>query len=385
MLAASVATLFHGRIVYAQTTGTVDVTASAGSDSNPFLFAGANTEAASFRLEMIPTITHSDGRSDFKLRASAQHIEFSRRYKSAQNFGIDATASHRVNAAVDIKADLGMSSAVSISDFGVAPGGVGFEPNPDDVTLTGSRRRRTAYRLGSEVTYIVSGRDQLRWSSTANFVRTDRSVGLSEYDFVSHSIGYARKLNEGLSLGMAVTASLNDFKYTRFSDAELLSPQLAIEAKLNARLDLKASLGATFTRINLFTGKQSFTAFSGSGSICYKGNPGQGCLSAQRQVTPTILGGLRTYTSLGASYSLRVSEFDSFTANGSYGRASEPFLGGQRALRYIYTQARYERKFNQTLTGFVSAGYNDNSDSTISRKASVRAMLGVTYRFGASR
>jgi hypothetical protein len=381
---ASVTSAILPDVAYAETQGSVAASATTSYDSNPFLFAGADTETASFRLEMAPRITYDDERSRITLAGTAQHVEYARRYKSAQNFGLDLATKYRVTPLLEVTANAAIGSSISNSDAPLfSPD---LQPNPDvDVTLTGTRQRRTNFRVGSGLSYQISALDEIRWGTTANFVRSSGRGALNEYNLVTQNLGYARTVNENLTLGVGVTGSLSDFRYIRFGDAEILSPQIAIEARLSPRIDLQASGGATVTRINVATGKRSATGASGSATLCYTGPRTKSCFYGQRQATPTGFGGLRNLTSLGGSYSWRVSATDSFSAAGNYGYASEPLLGGQRAIKYLYVSGRYERRFRDNLVGFASTGYSDNSDASVPRKASVRASIGLTYRFGANR
>jgi hypothetical protein len=396
LLFASAASVFFAKPAFAETKASVDVSANASFDSNPFLFTGRDTETATFRLEATPVISHNVGASNFNLTGKAEITEYSQRYDAAVNLRADGVASHKVDSRLTVRASVGVSSAVSNSDIAnrniprpAAPDNQPapvFDPaNPgDDFSAIGIRQRQNSYRMGAGASYILSARDQITWSTNALLLRNDRQQGLSEYNFVSHNLGYNRQIDSRLSLGAVFIMSISDFRYVRFGDATTFSPQFSVKTKLNGRFDLSAFAGATITRVKLAVGERTSHGLSGSLNLCYREERNNACLSAQRQTAPASLGGVRVQNSISGSYSRRLSAADSISANASYSRANEPILGGQRAISFVTLQGRYERRFNARLFGHISGGYSDNYENGVPRRASIRGLLGVTYRFGVS-
>jgi hypothetical protein len=392
IIAMAVGSPFIAEEARAETQEKIAFSASTGFDSNPFLAAGKNREVAAFRLEMMPTIAHDDGLSQFRLAARAEHVEYLGKYKSAQNLGANLLAKHRIDERTEISATIAASSAISSTTIDalsedlppLAPG-EGTIPITDDITILGRQLRRTTYSAEASLLYRPSDNDQLRWSSSARLQRYSASSGLNEYNFLAHRIDYSRRLNANVDVGVMTEVAIGDFRYVRFGDSRLISPQLTAKARLNERFDLSGSVGATFSRIALLQGNRKSTAFSGNTALCYREERSSFCVNGQRQIAPTAIGGLRKLTSVGTSYSLRLSSVDTLQSGVSYSRASEPLVGGLRELESIRIFGRVDRRLNERMRLFASTGYTDNFDELTGKRSNVQGLLGVEIRFGSLR
>lgn len=377
---------------YAETTSDLKVSSSVGFDSNPFLGQNGNTEVASFRLELVPTVKKSDGVSEFTLSARAEHVEYSRRYDSAQNLGAQLSARTQVNERLEVSTQLTAASVVSTADnIGQQ---IGFEPNDpqapispvaNDITLIGSQQRRTSFGAQTTIQYRSGEYDQFRLSSNFDIQRYGDQSGLGNSNFVSHNLSYLRQMNENLSLGGAVEVSAGDFKYIQFGDSRTISPQFVINARLSSRLNVAGSFGATFTRVDLPTGQLNSTGFSGNGTLCYKGSKTGFCLNGQRQLVPSALGGLRTQTSIGTSYSRRLSTKDTIQAGASVSRASAPLAGGFEKFNSVRIYGNYQRRLTERLSLTGSTSYTNSKQRLNTNNQNFQALLGISYKFGQSR
>lgn len=393
----------HGRIVagaaalllvspaYAQTGSDVAVTASTAYDSNPFLAFGGDTDVASFRLELAPSIYRSDGISSLKVSGRIEHVEYMRLYDSAQNLSANVSASHRINERLDVSAAVAISSSISTTDF-AGPIGGGEELGPDDlplpiendITLLGDRQRRNSAAADASLRYTPSEFDEIRWSSS---VRANRygSARLEDSDYASQRLAYSRRINSGFTIGGIVDASVSNLKDGRIGDAKTLSPQLSVSAMLGTRLQASGSFGLSFTRTELAAGRDTSTAITGNGSLCYKGSLSNFCLTGLRQVLPSAIGGVRKQTSIGTTYSLRLSERETVQLGGNYSTASAPLAGPGGDFESIRGYARYERRLNERTRLFASAGYSDTSDDLGVRRSNVQGAVGITFKFGSTR
>jgi hypothetical protein len=372
----------------AQTGSDVAVTATTAYDSNPFLAFGGDTEVASFRLELAPSVYRSDGISSIKVSGRVEHVEYMRLYDSAQNLSANVSASHRINERVDVAATVSISSSISTTDFS-GPVGDGEQLGPDDlplpidndITLLGDRQRRNSAAADASLRYTPSEFDEIRWSSS---VRANRygSARLEDSDYASQRIAYSRRINRGLLIGGLIDASVSNFKDGRIGDAKTLSPQLSASAMLGSRLQASGSVGLSFTRTELATGRDSSTAITGNASICYKGSLSNFCLNGQRQVLPSAIGGVRKQTSIGTTYSLRLSERETVQFGGNYSTASAPLTGVGGDFESIRSYARYERLLSERTRLFASAGYSDTSDDLGIRRSNFQGAIGITFKFG---
>ncbi len=144
-----------------------------------------------------------------------------------------------------------------------------------------------------------------------------------------------------------VDASVSNFKDGRIGDAKTLSPQLSVSAMLGSRLQASGSFGVSFTRTQLAVGHDTSTAMTGNASLCYKGSLSNFCLNGLRQVLPSAIGGVRKQTSIGTTYSLRLSERETVQLGGNYSTASAPLAGTGGDFESIRGYARYERLLNE--------------------------------------
>lgn len=391
LIVAGAAALLLASPTLAQTGSDVSVTASTAYDSNPFLAFGGDTEVASFRLELAPSIYRSDGISSLKVSGRVEHVEYMRLYDSAQNLSANVSASHRINERLDVSAVVAISSNVSTTDF-AGPIGGGEELGPgdlplpvdNDITLLGDRQRRNSAAADASLRYTPSEFDEIRWSSS---VRASRygSARLQDSDYASQRLAYSRRINSGFTIGGLVDASVSNFKDGRIGDAKTLSPQLSVSAMLGTRLQASGSFGLSFTRTELAAGRDTSTAITGNASLCYKGSLSNFCLTGLRQVLPSAIGGVRKQTSIGTTYSLRLSERETVQLGGNYSTASAPLAGPGGDFESIRGYARYERRLNERTRLFASAGYSDTSDDLGVRRSNVQGAVGITFKFGSTR
>ena len=385
------AVLFSACPAAAQTGSDVSVTASTAYDSNPFLAFGNDTETASFRLELAPSVYRSDGISSLKVSGRVEHVEYMRRYDSAQNLSANVAASHRISERLDATANFSISSSVSTTDF-VGPIGVGDEvgsgdlplPIDNDITLLGDRQRRNQAAADATLRYTPSEFDEIRWSSSARANRYG-AARLQDSDYASQRLAYSRRINDGFMIGGLVDASISNFRDTRVGDARTLSPQLSVSALLGARLQASGSFGVAFTRTNLAVGRDTSTTFAGNATLCHKGSLSNFCVNGSRQVLPSAIGGVRKQTSAGATYSLRLSERETVQLGGSYSVASAPLAGVGGDFESIRGYARYERLLNERTRLFASAGYSDTSDDLGARRSNIQGAVGIVFKFGNTR
>jgi len=387
--AAAVAVLLLATPAHAQTKSEVVVSASAGYDSNPFLAFGNDRDVASFRLEMVPTISRSDGISSITVSGRVEHVEYARLYDAADNLSANVSATYRVNERMEVAGRVQISSSISTTDFTRplldTPGVTPIDPTlpiDDDITLLGDRQRRNSASAEFSLAYTLSPFDQLRWSSVAQAQRYPGSINLQDSDYASQRLAYSRQFNEDVSLGGSVDASVSNFRNGRIGDATMVSPQLSLGLRLSPRLQLSGSFGLSFTRTKLALGTVSSTTLSGNLQACYKGSLSNFCLNGLRQVLPSAIGGVRKQSSIGATYSLRLSERETIQVGGSYSLASTPLTGIGGDFESIRSYARYEHQLNEKLRLFASAGYSDTQDNLGQKRSNFQGAVGVSFKFG---
>ena len=155
-----------------------------------------------------------------------------------------------------------------------------------------------------------------------------------------------------------------------------------VKARLSSQFEFNSSLGASFTSVETPLGKTNVTAIAGTGSLCYRGDLDNFCVNGQRQTLPTAIGGVRTVTSLGTSYSLKLSSRDTFQTGTSYSRASTPITGGTDNFESVRIFGRLERSLNDRARIYVLGAYSNSSDGFFESRSNIQAQLGITIRYG---
>lgn len=371
-----------------RSVASLDVSASAGFDSNPFLSERQNPEVASLRLQLAPRLEQSDGRSTLRAVGRLEHVEYLGRYRAIQNYGADVSGVHRLSERVEISAGTLLRSDILASDLTSPVLGSGsIDPNlptipgGNDVTVLGQAQRRNQFGANAGLRWTPSTRDELRFSS--NF-RADRfgDGNLSDSNFYAQQLRYSRQLSDSLSIGTVVDAGIIDFAGPAFGDTRTISPQALVVAKLGDRLTASASFGVAVSRVELQGGNQTDTAFAGNLSLCRQGQRSSLCATGSRQVLPSAIGGARLQTTGGLSYSLRVSERDSFQLGGSYATASEPLAGVGGNFESINAFASYERRLNERMRLQARTGYIDTSGQGGLDASNFQALVGISITLG---
>ena len=365
----------------------LSATATAGFDSNPFLLVTDNTAAASLRVQINPTLSRSGERSTIRLSGRAEHIEYLGEYDSLQNFGADFAASRRVSERLEIDGGLTFSSNILATNLAnpFANGDVSLDapvsPIGNDVTILGQGQRRTQYGASAGLTYVLSERDQLSWAASA---RADRfgTNGLIDSNFFAQQLQYSRRLDEGLTIGAAIDASLIDFVGDGRGDARTVSPQLQVTAALTPRIELSGSAGLAITRLDFGGLTETTTAFAGNVSLCRSGDRSNLCINGSRQVLPAAIGGALLQTAAGLSYSLRLTERDTLQLSGNYGTASQLVGSTRNDFESINGFARYERRLDERMRLFISTGALSTSGNRATDQTNFQGLAGITITLG---
>ena len=373
-------------------TQSLVATASAGFDSNPFLGNFDDASAASIRMQLVPTLSRSSERNTFRLSGRAEHIEYLGRYQSLQNYGADLATSHKVTERLEIDTGLLFSSNVLATNVAnpffvddLSPGAP-LPPTGNDITILGQGQRRTQFGADAGLTYTLSERDQLRWTLTGRADRFDQA-GLTESNFLAQQVQYSHQLDEGLSVGAVIDASLIDFVGATDGKARTVSPQLQVRAALTPRLEVNGSVGLAITRLEFGGLEETTTAFAGNLSLCNRGERSNFCITGSRQVLPAAIGGALLQTTAGFSYSLRVSERDTLQLSGNYATASQPVTNtvGPSDFESINGFVRYERQLDERLRLFVITGYLNTSGNLPLDATNFQALIGITSNLGQTR
>ena len=378
---------------WASTETSVDINASAYYATNPFLLTSGDTETASFSITAIPRVKIEDEVTRYELAGSFQHVEYLKRYSSTQNVSIEGTGWQRFDPRTELNIAAALSSTLTNStNFGgLIVGLPGQLPNPttlpilDDITLNGIRQRSNVARMSADLTHKPSAFDSVSVGVDAGVVRYGKSSISQEYNYAGTSLGYSRTLNDRVSIGATVSLLDTDYRYVRFGDGTVISPQLTLTAKLDARWSLSAAAGVSITKTSLLVGNDTRTALSGSLGVCRQGERDNFCLFGVRAATPTSFGGIQNQTSVSTTYSNRLTARDNLQLSAFYAQVSAPSSVIGRSVKSLSGRASLDHRLTERLAAFVSAGYADTFERGLSRRANATVSVGVSYRLGGRR
>lgn len=382
----------------AETVRSVQARATTAYDSNPFLLLGGDAETASFRLEMLPTLSLADEVSSLSVSAQAEYIEYARNYDPVQNGSITLAASEQLSERLQMKASFSVASAVQATNNGQQITGQGqADDGPpalpidngllldDDITLLGQRQRTNSVSARGSLSFALSQYDTVEWSTVTSAQRFASGVGLNDSDYTEQRVGINHRFSDDLVVGGSVAASFSNFKNGGQGDAQVVSPQIFFRAQLDPRITATGNVGIAFTRLEANPGSVTSRAFSGNGSLCYQGTRSNFCLTGQRQVLPAAIGEVLIQTSIGTTYSARLSERATLQLGGSYSKASTPLQGARRDLESIRVYGRFERMLRERIRFFANAGYSDTVDDVGGRRSNIQGSIGIAITFGNSR
>ena len=354
----------------AQTQTFVDLEAGLGYSSNPLLLLNGRSSGFG-RLSARGYHGWGNEKSNTSLSAYAENTSYFRDLGNRQLFALDANTTSQVSETVRLNGELRFSSdfgaQLSSRFFGApteaaptpapAPGAPVFPDqnvivvNPDLATLN-----QRQYRLNAKggATIVLSPRDFLNTSLGAQRVWFNSANEALNYSLYDTSVGFGRRLNERVSVGVRGIASYADYSLNRsiFS----YGPQLTADAQLSQFWRLSGAVGfvRTETDLGAIGGKRGSTDLAFEASVCRRLQYEDVCLGASRQSQSSALVAAPSSTAVNATYARRLSAKDQLQASLSIVRTSEEQSIGLGRQTFYSVAGSYDRRINTRL----SAGVN---------------------------
>lgn len=378
----------------AETRAWVNTSVKAEIASNPYLLSGPKTSSSSGTVTVSPGVKFVDGVKTITLRGDYRHTEYSRRYRSSDDYTIGASLAQQLTPRLGYNASLGYDSSIvganDLLTFSPNPNNSGvFLPLPGDIALNGLRQRRQALNGGLSLNYTASARNQFTAQGGFSIVRFPVASSASEYDSSSGSIGYSRVINGKTSVGLDVSISRADYRRTPLGDATTISPQATFKTKFGASWSLSASLGVSHSRISGLVGKTTQDSAAGSLNLCNATTRGKFCLFGSRSVQPTSFGStVRPQTSVGLSYNVRLDAKSTIDASANLSRSGQISQGNivtGGTIDYGRASLTYSRRLSQRFQGYITADYADSYKDPTPRKANTAVSIGISFALGDTR
>lgn len=392
--ALPLAGLLMAGMAQAETTAGARVGVEGGYGSNPFL---DSTTGASGSLtgRIEPTVTVVGPTSQIVTYGRLEHIVFTDHFKDMTNWSLGSTVSLTLSPRSNLRFTGGYSSQVQSAVSTVLPvPGEGEQPgvDPSSGELGGRRIRNLNGSAG--LTSQITARDELTVDAFVTDVNYEGAL-LNGYSYTSYggSLGVSHALNARTSLGGSVSYSKSKYDTASFGDFQSITPSLNASIKLSPRLTLKASAGASFSRIKVPTvvvglltipGSTSNQAhFSGQAELCYAGLRSNLCLSASRSLGSTARAGNSTITNIGATYSYKLTPRSSINLGAQYAATTSIDIGGGNVdYGYGVGSASYQQELGRRLSFSVTARYTEPFKSVSGRRKGFYGGAGINYRLG---
>ncbi len=378
---------FAAVVAHAETLSGIGVSANAAYASNPYLLTGADTGAASAQVRISPFVEEKTARSSLRVATDVGFTTYSRRYRNAVDLSANADYRNALSRQVSIRAGVSLNSSVGggynvAPIFAAAPEIPGVTPSIIDLTGIGFQERSTQAQGRAGLSYLINDKNSISVDLDGSVVQYPAILNRAEYSSLSQTVGYTRTLNPRMSVGAAVSVNEIDYRGGRLGDSVVVSPSINGSMRLNSRWTLSAGIGVSSARINVPTGRFTSTNLSGNLAFCRTDTRTTACLNALRSTSASSFDGPRTTTSVGASYSYRLTSRDTFSASGGYSQSKveAQFAGTSPSIDYLSGTMSFSRRFSDQLSGIATAGYA-RSGFNVAR-SNTFGSLGISYNFG---
>ena len=371
---------------------TVDVSANATAESNPF-FETNGESAISATLQIDPKVYWEDEKTNVVVDASLRMTQYLQNYGNDIGGRVGVLANRQLSTRTSLNASAGFQSSRSrVQDFFVGSLNAPLDPVefPDvtftDVTVAGRRTRTQTLDASLGLDHVLS-EDQsvgvFGGTSYSRFSASDQS------DFRTASLGarYRLQYSERTSITAGITASTADYIGTNNGDARILNPQVGIENKINERVSFTANLGVALASVDdMFKVSTNKTYLTGAVSICDRGVISALCGSASRTAGPTALGGIRAVTNFALVFDKQLSRKDRIILSGRYGQTSESSsplaVSGSRNSQLYGVTGTYAKDIGERLSFVVTPSFSKIVERRVRDEANYAITVGIRLRLG---
>lgn len=370
----------------------VDLSASLGYASNPFLALGDDTGSGFVRVSAYGVHAWETERSDTALSAYLENSGNFQRYGNKQIFDLNARTSYRTSETVTLFGTLGFAG-----DFGgqlgtrfVAAPTTPAAPEPTlpppvtviDPTLQSLSGRQ--YRVSGQVGASIrpNARDVWTISGGAQHLFYTRDSDDLNYTTYSLSGSYDRQLNERLTVGFRT--SVQHSEYSRGDSTTIINPQITARARLSESWDASGAVGVIIGKQDLEDGgSDSSVGLSLDGQVCRTGEQSRFCGRLSRYQRNELNANLVTTTSAGADYSYRIDQNQSVQFSASVIHYSGgQILDEDADSKYYVASASYSRKLNDRLSGGLNVSGRKLARFGPDPKFDASGSVFIRYRLG---
>ena len=342
---------------HAETRTTLDVSAGARAATNPYLIAGSSNGAVAATIEASPSIETGNGVSTLRIDGSARYDRYLRRYgddlsgRAGVTFDQRFSERTRFTLAGLFATSMGGARDLLRTNIG---SGTDFTPTIDptaDVTVTGARFRQYNYGANARLNSRLSSRGSLSLGGGVNVFDTSAGIGQPYSQYVS-DVGYNHIVDDRKQIGLQVGYSNINYRNRAAGDGDVITPAITGTFKLNSTFSISGRVGAAFSAIRQLNGARArTTSVAAQVSMCKEMVRSTFCLSGNRDVQATSLGGVSTVSTVSLSYNMRLGERDTLDFVGNYGLTDQPAASavqfGANRTKLASASAVYSRRLSE--------------------------------------
>jgi hypothetical protein len=370
-----------------------EIDAEAGAATNPFLQTGNDTQSATGTLSLNTAAKFEEEQGSAILSGRYHITGYEHLYSKSDGYSVDLSSQQRLSERVSLTGSVGYdNSIIGNDDIRSLQSGQPnnpppvVTPSPDDIGLIGRRQRRSLFQGSVGASFQPNERDQFNVNANASRTRYKKSLLAQDSDYFGGGLGYSRQISQYTQLGLRGSVSRIKYLSGGNGNTTVFSPQVTFGTRFSEAWRASGSIGASISRFTFPGSSRTSTALSGDLSVCRTSTRASLCFGGDRSTAPSGFGGSRTATSGFVTWSFRINELSTVDASVRYSRSAQLFGIGTSTVEYLTNRASFTRRFNERLSGYVSAGYGDlYQNQAGSRKANISTQIGLRFLFGERR
>lgn len=370
----------------------VDLEAAVGYSTNPRQELVGSTGAGFGRFSINGVHSTVSARSTTLISALAQQNVYSR---NGSNFSAHVRAYHtaqvseRVNIYGSVEGSIDKGGQLDSQIVG-NPLVTGIPATPQPVVLLPGqdslfvRGRTFRVRADGGASFALSDLDSVHFNTGLEYLDSKSDLFTTHYTTIPASFGYDRTLGTRTTVGFEVQFHHTDYSGSRtFWD---ISPRLTLTRKLSEQMNLRASVGPSFSTNKDSLGTQHTTGVAGDLSLCSSNERSDFCgtVSLSQQVA-TVFGSARA-VSANIRYSRRLDANQTLrlTVDGSWYSNSRSLVtvNSFSNARYVRGAADYSRKFGNRWYGGATVAARKLIEPGPDPKMDFSGSLFIRYRLG---
>jgi len=337
----------------------LDLTASVGYSTNPFLNFNDNGGSAFGRLSGRGVHTWAGERGYTSITGFVEGSTYFNDYGLESIFSVAGNTQQQVSEKVTVFGSAGFSGDLSgqlsnrflytppipqVPDPSIPPPPT--VTDPDVFTFTG--RQYTLYgQAGASIR--TSERGSVSISGGAQRIMYTSDL-LNDYTTVFGDISYNHTLSERTTVGFGVNADYTD--YNNSSDhSTIVNPKVTIRTQLSEYWDAQAGVGVSFSNSDRLGSSDSAINLSLDASICHSSENERLCMHADRYSQSASRAVLTTTTSAGVDWYKKLDEKQTLQVNLSVVHYnSDAQIVDNFSSNYFNFAASYSRFINKRFS-----------------------------------